>query len=267
MEQKNQFRTAGFGGFHRQDVLDYIERTAKEQAEKQAELTRSLEAAQNTTRVQAAKITYLELQLDKARQDLDEANAARESAELEKDTLAQQLAQVLEDGQSVEQLKQQLEDAKRQAEGYLQLKSDYAEIELDARQRASSQLSQAKSQAEEITAQAQTERDAQLSQARKEAADTIAQAQAQADTLLETARNQAEELLTQAQDEICRLQEERRHLLARTRRDFDTSSADLNVSVTAALREVECLRQSLLDLNTTFEENVHAVDELCGEGD
>ena len=64
-----------------------------------------------------------------------------------------------------------------------------------------------------------------------------------------------------------RLREERRQLLARTRRDFDTSSADLNVSVTAALREVEGLRQSLLDLNTTFEENVHAVDELCGEED
>ena len=245
MEQKNQFRTAGFGGFHRQDVLDYIERTAKEQAEKQAELTRSLEDAQGDLRGQAAKIASLELKLDKASQELEEAVAARAAAEAEKDALSQQLAQVLEEGQSVEQLKEQLEEARRQAEGYLRLKSDYAEIELDARQRASSQLSQARRQAEEITAQAQTERDAQLAQVRQE----------------------AEEITAQAQDEARRLREERRQLLARTRRDFDTSSADLNVSVTAALREVEGLRQSLLDLNTTFEENVHAVDELCGEED
>ena len=102
---------------------------------------------------------------------------------------------------------------------------------------------------------------------RQEAAEITAQAQAQADALLEAARSQAEEILAQAQDEARRLREERRQLLARTRRDFDTSSADLNVSVTAALREVEGLRQSLLDLNTTFEENVHAVDELCGEED
>lgn len=258
MEQIKQFRTAGFGGFHRQDVLDYIERTAKEQTEKREELTRQLEEAKETVQTQAEELAALKAQLE-------EAQAARTALEAEKEALNSQLEPFLEEGQSLESLKQQLEDARQQAEGYLQLKTEFADIELDARQRASKQLAQAKSQAEELTAQAQAEHDQLVAQAREEAEALLSEAKSRAQTLVAQAQTQAEEILTQAQDQALHLREERRQLMSRTRRDFDTSSADLNASVTAALREVEQLRQTLLDLHTTFEENVHAVDALCDE--
>lgn len=261
MEQNKPFRTAGFGGFHRQDVLDYIERTAKEQTEKREELTRQLEEAQ----AKSAQVTVLEGQLNAAWLELEQVKADRDTLESEKAELQRQLDQLLAEGQSVEQLKQQLADAKRQSEGYLLLKSDYAEIELDARKRASEQLSQANIQAEAIAAQAQEERDALIAQASQEADALLADARRQAEALTDQAQTQAETLLAQAQEELLHLREERRQLLARTRRDFDTSSADLSVSVTAALRNVEELRQTLLDLNTTFEENTRAVDDLCSE--
>ena len=38
MENKTQFRSAGFGGFNRQDVLNYIEQTAAEHARQLEEL-------------------------------------------------------------------------------------------------------------------------------------------------------------------------------------------------------------------------------------
>ncbi len=38
MENKMQFRSASFGGFNRQDVLNYIEQTAKESAQQLEEL-------------------------------------------------------------------------------------------------------------------------------------------------------------------------------------------------------------------------------------
>lgn len=38
MENKTQFRSAGFGGFNRQDVLTYIEQTAAETAQQLDEL-------------------------------------------------------------------------------------------------------------------------------------------------------------------------------------------------------------------------------------
>ena len=42
-ENAGQFRTAAFGGFNRQDVLDYIEKLTQENQEKSLELERALE--------------------------------------------------------------------------------------------------------------------------------------------------------------------------------------------------------------------------------
>ncbi len=49
------FRSAAFGGFNRQDVLDYLEKTAAENARKQQELQRRLEEAEEDR--EAAEIT------------------------------------------------------------------------------------------------------------------------------------------------------------------------------------------------------------------
>ena len=45
MEQNHSFRTAGFGGFHRQDVLDYIKETAERHKDQIEELQKSLKKA------------------------------------------------------------------------------------------------------------------------------------------------------------------------------------------------------------------------------
>ena len=42
-ENAGQFRTAAFGGFNRQDVLDYIEKLTQENQEKTLELEQALE--------------------------------------------------------------------------------------------------------------------------------------------------------------------------------------------------------------------------------
>lgn len=241
--QTASFRAAGFGGFHRQDVLDYIERIAREHKEQVEALTRSLEEA----RQQAGQNASLQA-------ELEAANARAQALEQERDELRQQLEQLLSEGQTVQELKQQLDESRTQAEGYQRLKCDYAEIELDARRRAASILEQANDRVRQQQAESQI-RQEQL----------IAQAESRAESILEQARQQAELTLAHAQDEALHLQEERRQLLFRTRKDFETSSADLKSSVSGALREVEQVRQLLLDLSTTFEENVHAVDELCGE--
>lgn len=267
MEQKNQFRTAGFGGFHRQDVLDYIERTAKEQSQKREELSKALEEAKKASEEHGIRLTELQNQAEGLQKELDQAKARAESLTQEKESLQQQLDLVLEGDQTVQELRQQLEDCKRQAARYIQLKSDYAEIELSARQRASDRLSQAEEEADACRTAAQTECDRLLAQAKEEAQDIIAKAQAKAESITAQAQNQAELILSKAQDEALHVREERRQLLNRTRRDFDTSAEDLKSSVSGALREVEHLRQGLLDLNTTFEENTRAVEELCSEED
>ena len=49
------FRSAALGGFNRQDVLDYLEKTSAENAQRQQELQQNLEAAEEERRQLAAK--------------------------------------------------------------------------------------------------------------------------------------------------------------------------------------------------------------------
>lgn len=212
MERNGSFRTAGFGGFHRQDVLDYIKATAEEHRQQVEELKQSLQKAEATLAAKEEALSELQTRLE-------EAESAR--AELE----------------------QQLGDSRNQAEGYERLKSDYAEIELSARQRAAVILDQASDRAGQLEADAEN----------------------QAEDILSKARQQAEQTRMEAEDDAQQTKEERHRLLERTRRDFGTGTDDLNASVNVALREVEQVRKLLLDLRTTFEENAHAVDELCTE--
>ena len=51
----NQFRNAAFGGFNRQDVMEYLERTAREHSEELAQLRARLDEAQNQCNALAAR--------------------------------------------------------------------------------------------------------------------------------------------------------------------------------------------------------------------
>ena len=58
------FRSAAFGGFNRQDVLDYLEKTAAENARKQQELQRRLEEAEEALARRRGEYRALELALE-----------------------------------------------------------------------------------------------------------------------------------------------------------------------------------------------------------
>ena len=74
------FRSAALGGFNRQDVLDYLEKTSAENAQRQQELQQNLEAAEEERRQLAAKTAEQEEQLSILHR--------------ERDSLSQQLEQV-----------------------------------------------------------------------------------------------------------------------------------------------------------------------------
>ncbi|MCD8381924.1 MAG: hypothetical protein LUC30_03270 [Clostridiales bacterium] len=242
MEQNNSFRTVSFGGFHRQDVLDYIERTAREHTQEKERLTSQLETARRAAQT-------AETELPALREQLEAANARAEALASENESLQAQLEPLLAEGCSAQELRDQ-------AEGYRRLKDDFATIELEARRRASVLLETASAEAEAV-----------LAQAKAKESDILAQANARAEAVQEQAQQQAERTIAQATDEAEHIRAERRQLLSRTRRDFVTASDDLKNSVTGALREVEALRQDLSGLSRTFEENAQAVEELCEEGE
>ena len=57
------FRSAAFGGFNRQDVLTYLENTAKENGEKQQQLQQQLDEARETAAGQSARLREQEERL------------------------------------------------------------------------------------------------------------------------------------------------------------------------------------------------------------
>ncbi len=143
MEMEQQFHTALFGGFRRQDVLTYIETTA---------------------RAHAQDMEVLNTQLDKARQQAEEASERALQAEAKAAELEPRAAQMekttaeLEDKRSrlaaaereVRELKAELAVLTPKAEAYEAVKDKTAGIELEAHQRAKQVVAEAERQAKQV---------------------------------------------------------------------------------------------------------------------
>lgn len=145
MEQTASFRSAAFGGFQRQDVLDYLKKSAQEHNDRVAELNQTL------------------LETERRQTELETALTAAQ------EELAQTKAQAEEDHQRCQTLEQELEQAREQLRGYERLKSDYADIELEARCRAAQLLDSAEAQAAAVLNQTRSEADTLLENTRQEA--------------------------------------------------------------------------------------------------
>ena len=119
-ENAGQFRTAAFGGFNRQDVLDYIEKLTQENQEKSLELERALER-EETVRTQS------------------EARFAEAEEQAEKTRLANDL-------------QKQVRELEPEAKSWKRLKDTAGDIEVSAHERAQVTIQNAQSHAAEIRA-------------------------------------------------------------------------------------------------------------------
>ena len=149
-EKAGQFRSPPFGGFHRQDVLDYIEQLTQEHQETRQRLERQRDEAQ-------AALAQAEDALGQAqRQQAAEATAqttleerlAQTQAELENTAAA--LAQVREEKAALEEKLRALEP---EAASWQRLRDTAGDIEVAAHERAQVTLQAARDQAAEIRAQ------------------------------------------------------------------------------------------------------------------
>jgi len=130
----NRFRGAAFGGFNRQDVMDYLERSVKEHNQTLEQVNAQLAEARG-------EVEQLREQLAQAR---EEARQAKE--ELERTTADQ----VNELRAQNEQLRRQAEEAKADAAAYAAIKERTAGIELEAHRRAQAIVDEAQVQAEQV---------------------------------------------------------------------------------------------------------------------
>ena len=132
-ENEFQFRTAALGGFHKQDVLRYLERSAKEHREKTAELERELAGVKaDKARLEEEKgemerrQALLEEENQRLAADLADREAALADATAGKETAERQEAA----------LQEEAEKLRPAAKAYEAVKDRTASIELEAHGRA-----------------------------------------------------------------------------------------------------------------------------------
>lgn len=153
----NQFRSAAFGGFNRQDVMEYLERTAAEYAQSLRVLQDKLAQAEQERDELAGRLDELEGELEsvteqaaQSGQALEQERQARKRAQEQAGAL-QSRADALEAER--QRLQEQVETLRPDAEAYAAVKERAAGIELDAHRRAQGVLDEADGQAKQLRSQ------------------------------------------------------------------------------------------------------------------
>lgn len=134
--ENNTFKSVAFGGFAKQDVIDYIEKTARESAAVQEKLQQENESLQ-------AEVKTLAEQLESARTQLESLQVEREqlAAMLADETARREALEPVKPeaerlAGEVERLTAETERLRPDAEAYAQFRERIGSIECEARKRA-----------------------------------------------------------------------------------------------------------------------------------
>lgn len=150
----NHFRTVMFGGFHKQDVLNYITQASQQHQERDADLVQSAqqsreeldhlqekyEAAEAARQKNAADCERMSDVLAQRTNELDEALRELNALKAEHEKTAARLAEV----------EQALPDLQESAQAYSELKDHTATIEMEAHRKAQQIVDQAQATADRI---------------------------------------------------------------------------------------------------------------------
>ena len=148
------FRTVTFGGFHKQDVLNYITAANKEYQERTADLKQKTEAAQQEKETLAEKFENAEAARKKNAAECERLSAlltqrttALEQAEKKLTTLK---AEHEKTAARLAELEGKLPGLEEDAAAYAALKDRTATIELEAHRQAQETVEQAQEQAAKV---------------------------------------------------------------------------------------------------------------------
>ena len=141
------FRSAAFGGFNRQDVLDYLEKTAAENARKKQELQQRLEEAEEDRRKLASqesdqeeRVTILNRDRESLSQQLEQVKAVLEASREREEAQSRELEELRRERDSLRRRVAELEPG---AAAYTAVKERAAGVELEAHCRAQNVLNEA----------------------------------------------------------------------------------------------------------------------------
>jgi chromosome segregation ATPase len=144
------FRNSAFGGFNRQDVLNYLENSAKETAQQKEALQQELERAAEAAAQKDAELAELHGRVNRLEREAADRQAKLEQLEV---SLAAANAECARQSAELEQLRKeaaQMEELKPDAQAYREIKERTAGIELEAHRRAQAIEEKAQEDAEQL---------------------------------------------------------------------------------------------------------------------
>ncbi|MGI5963728.1 MAG: hypothetical protein ACOX7N_08450 [Lawsonibacter sp.] len=151
------FRSVMFGGFNRQDVLNYLENTAKQTAQQQQVLEEQLNRAQEITAKQDAELSEQQEQIERLRQENAQLQAKLDQLHVDLSSSRTQCSQGANDleqtRREVEALKTRVAELEPSALAYNAIKERTAGVELEAHQRAQAVQEKAEEQAKQLRRQ------------------------------------------------------------------------------------------------------------------
>ena len=139
----NRFRSAAFGGFNRQDVMDYLERLVKEHNQALEQTNTQLTEARNEADQLREQAAQLREEARQAKEALERATAEQQNAQEQFDLLAALRSEN-------ERLRRQADQCQADADAYAAIKERTAGIELEAHRRAQAIVDEAQAQAEQV---------------------------------------------------------------------------------------------------------------------
>ena len=152
--QENRFRTVAFGGFHKQDVLNYITSASKDYQDQSVDLKKKVESLQSERDALAEKNAAAEevrkknaADLERLSETLAERTDALTRAERELSALKESYEQA---AARLAELEEKLPRLEADAQAYAALKDHTATIELEAHRKAQETIDQAQTQAVKI---------------------------------------------------------------------------------------------------------------------
>ena len=201
------FRSA-IGGFNRQDVTEYIERTQKQAEEAAAALNKQLEdlrQAEGEARAALEERTREKAELEKRLEEMtDSCNNAKsnwESQAQAKEALRRDVAQrdgtIRDMTEENQRLFRQVQTLEEEVQELRREKERIAQLELDAHRRSDEIVLDAAGQAELITSRAESQAAETVQTAETQARQTLAQAQADAQAVLRQAEEQIRQTVEQ----------------------------------------------------------------------
>lgn len=155
----HQFRNAAFGGFNKQDVLDYLELIAREHREQLQQLQDELAQTQQRCSDLLENESQCSAQVKKLGQETQHLQQAQAKIQVELEQAQRDNAalhtQLSEKDAVCSQLEKQVAQLRPDAEAYAAVKERSAGVELDAHRRAQGILDQAHAEAQQVQAQVQ----------------------------------------------------------------------------------------------------------------